>query len=132
MYLFDNGVTNALCHRLHSVVDPTLKGRLFEQFMVQETNRRLDYSGLDYALYYWRTNHGAEVDLLIEVDGRLHKAIEFKSTAAIGRRDMTGFTSFHEDNPLVECCIVCLAPEPFSIDFVNVIPWREYLMTLPR
>ena len=92
MYLFDNGVTNALCHRLHSKVDPRLKGRLFEQFMVQETNRRLDYSGRDYALYYWRTNHGAEV----------------------------------------ECCIVCLAPEPISLDFVHIIPRRDYLAVLSR
>ncbi len=132
MYLFDNGVTNALCHRLHSRVDPTLKGRLFEQFMVQETNRRLDYSGRDYALYYWRTNHGAEVDLLIELDGSLHRAIEFKSTAAIGRGDLSGLSSFHEDNPEVECFVVCLAPEPFSLDFVHVIPWRDYLAALSR
>jgi uncharacterized protein len=130
IYLFDNGVTNALCHRLHSVVDPTLKGRLFEQFMVQETNRRLDYSGHDYGLYYWRTNHGAEVDLLIELEGSLHRAIEFKSTASISRSDISGLASFHEDNPSVECFIVCLAPEPFTLDFVQVIPWRSYLLSL--
>ncbi len=132
MYLFDNGVTNALCHRLRSVVDPTLKGRLFEQFMVQETNRILDYSDHDYALYYWRTNHGAEVDLLIEINGTLSKAVEFKSTAVIGRGDLTGLASFHEDNPSVECSIVCFAPEPFSLDFITVVPWRDYLEDLRR
>ena len=30
-YLFDTGVTNALCHRLTAVADPALSGRLFEQ-----------------------------------------------------------------------------------------------------
>ncbi len=110
MYFFDNGVTNALRHRLHSVVDPTLKGRLFEQFMIQETNRMLDYSGFDYALYYWRTNHGAEVDLLIEINGRLNKAVEFKSTSVVGRGEISGLASFHEDNPSVECYIVRFVP----------------------
>ncbi len=132
MYLFDNGVSNALCHRLRPELDPTLKGRLFEQFMVQETNRRLDYSGRDYALYYWRTNHGAEVDLLIELDGTLHKAIEFKSTAVIGQGDLTGLSSFHDDNPEVECFVVCPAAEPYSLDFDHVLPWRDYLAALSR
>ena len=47
-----------------------MKGRLFEQFMIQETRKRLDYSLADYSLHYWRTNHGAEVDLLIIMDGK--------------------------------------------------------------
>jgi predicted AAA+ superfamily ATPase len=127
MYLFDNGVANALCRRLRSPVDPTLKGRLFEQFMIQETRRRLDYSGLDYALYYWRTNNRAEVDLLIELDGQLKAAVEFKSRESVSKTDITGLASFHEDNPEVDCRIVSMAQEAFTIDFVKVLPWRKYL-----
>jgi predicted AAA+ superfamily ATPase len=132
MYFFDNGVANALCRRLRAPVDPTLKGRLFEQFMIQETRRRLDYSGLDYALYYWRTNNGAEVDLLIELNGQLARAVEFKSKTSLDRSDITGLSSFHEDNPGVKCHIVSMAPEPFSIDFVSLLPWKDYLDLLDQ
>jgi uncharacterized protein len=127
MYLFDNGVTNFLCHRLRKTVDPTLKGRLFEQFMVQETNRILDYSGIDYQLYYWRTNHGAEVDLLIRIDGSLSLAVEFKSKSRISRGDTSGIASFHEDNPEVPCFIVSLVPEPYALDYIHVMNWQQYL-----
>lgn len=115
-----------------------LGGRALLRHMQSFTGREIEQHGgetsfdLEHALYYWKTNHGAEVDLLIELDGSLHRAIEFKSTATIGRGDLTGLSSFHEDNPEVECFIVCLAPEPFSLDFVHVVPWRDYLADFPR
>ncbi len=130
IYLFDNGVTNSLCHRLGSSVDPALRGRLFEQFLIQETRRILDYAGADYRLYYWRTNHGAEVDLLLERDGRLSLAVEFKSRPRVTGSDTTGLASFHEDNPDVPCYVVCTAPEPYSLGFTRIIGWREYLSLL--
>jgi hypothetical protein len=86
MYLFDNGVANALCRRLRFPVNPTLKGRLFEQFIIRETGRRLDYNG-------------AKVDFLIELDGQLKAAVEFKSRESVSKTDITGFASFHEDDP---------------------------------
>ena len=127
-YLFDNGITNSLCHRLGSgEIDAKVRGRLFEQFMIQETRRILDYRNLDFALYYWRTNHGAEVDLLIESDGQLIHAIEFKSGRRVSTSDISGLRSFHEDYPQVSCTIVSTMEEPFTLDFVSVIPWRMYL-----
>lgn len=98
-YLFDNGVTNAITHGLSSSLDPVRRGRLFEQFMVQETRRILDIAALDHALYFWRTNNGAEVDLLIERDGELWAAVEYKSRSAVSCADCSGLRSFHEDNP---------------------------------
>lgn len=67
--LFDKGVTNALTQRLSGALDPSVRGRLFEQFLVQETFRRMDYSQADSTLWYWRTNNGA--------------AVEFKSRPAV-------------------------------------------------
>ncbi len=120
IYLFDNGVTNALCRRLTTEPEPALRGRLFEQFMIQETNRRLDYSGVDQRIYYWRTNNGAEVDLVIEVAGRPAIAEEFKSRPAIDGADLAGLRSFHADNPTAQCLVVCTAPEPWQLDCLRV------------
>lgn len=132
VYLFDNGVTNALTHRLNGPLDPSVRGRLFEQFLVQETFRRMDYSQADSALWYWRTNNGAEVDLLVELDGRLAAAIEFKSRSTVSGADLSGLRSFHGDYPEVPCFIVCTAPEGFQLDFAKILPWREYLASLPQ
>lgn len=130
VYLFDNGVTNALCGRLTTELEPALRGRLFEQFMVQETFRRLDYRGDDQRIYYWRTNHGAEVDLVIESAGRAVLAAEFKSRSSIDGADLTGLRSFQEDNPGTECVVVCTAPEPWRLGVAQVLPWRTYLKKL--
>jgi predicted AAA+ superfamily ATPase len=126
-YLFDNGLTNALTHRLLEPLEPAIRGRLFEQFFIQETRRRLDYSRADYGLYYWRTNNGAEVDLLIELDGSLAAAVEFKSRPALSGADLSGLRSFREDHPGLPCLLVCTAPEVFDLDFAKVLPWRSYL-----
>jgi predicted AAA+ superfamily ATPase len=129
-YLFDNGLTNAVTHRLSGPLDAAVRGRLFEQFFVQETHRRLDYRRVDSSLHYWRTKDGAEVDLLVEANGKLVMAVEFKSRTMISGADLSGLRSFRDDNPPVPCFLVCAAPEPFRLDFVEVLPWRMYLEML--
>jgi predicted AAA+ superfamily ATPase len=88
-YLFDTGVTNALNRRLTSALDPVTRGRLFEQWVVLECHRLLDYAGSEARLFFWRTNHGAEVDLLVEKHGRLLAAVEIKSTRKGSARSPT-------------------------------------------
>jgi uncharacterized protein len=127
LFLFDNGVTNALCNRLSGALDPVTRGRLFEQFFIQETRRRLDYQGNPSRLYYWRTTNGAEVDLVLERAGQPILAVEFKSRAEVDRADLSGLRSFHEDYPTVPCLLVCTAEEPWTLDFVQVLPWKAYL-----
>lgn len=126
-YLFDNGITNALTHRLSSPLEPMIRGRLFEQFLIQETRRRIDYSGCAARTYYWRTNNGAEVDLVIEFNGDLVLAIEMKSRSSISGADLSGFRSFREDYPDIPCIVACTAPRSFMIDFAEILPWRDYL-----
>lgn len=130
LYLFDNGVTNALCNRLSGPLDPVTRGRLFEQFFIQETLRRLDYQGSSTRLYYWRTNNGAEVDLILERAGKPILAVEFKSRTEVDRSDLSGLRSFHEDYPTVPCLLVSTAIEPWTLDFVQVLPWKAYLKFL--
>ncbi|NCN04002.1 MAG: DUF4143 domain-containing protein [Spirochaetales bacterium] len=130
IYLFDNGVTNALCHRLSGPLDAVTRGRLFEQFFVQETRRILEYKGLSMGLYYWRTNNGAEVDLVLEQGGRPVMAVEFKSRSEIDRADLSGLRSFHEDYSDALCLVVCTCPEPWTLDFAQILPWPRFLEKL--
>ena len=69
----------------------------------------------------------AEVDLLVELNGRLALAVEFKSRSQVGGSDLSGFRSFREDYPDVPCVIVCTAPEAFRLEPVEILPWRAYL-----
>ena len=129
-YFFDTGVTNALNRRLHAAVDSPTRGRLFEQWVVTECIRVLDYLHPETRLFYWRTNHGAEVDLLFERHGKLLLAAEIKSRRTVSGGDLSGLRSFAEAHPGVPRAVVACVSEPYRIGAVQVLPWRRFFAEL--
>ena len=131
-YLFDLGVTNAVNRHLSAPPDNVLRGRLFEQFIITETHRILHYLRGEARMYYWRTNTGAEIDLVIEKRGKLCAAFEVKAKRDVGGNDFSGFRPFCEDNPEVPCFLVCEADEPYQERNIEVLPWISFLKRLPE
>jgi predicted AAA+ superfamily ATPase len=125
-YLFDPGVTNALNRRLTAPLDAAWLGRLFEQWVVLESWRLIDYLGIEARPFYWRTNQGAEVDLVIERHGRLVLAVEIKSKRTVAGADVSGFRSFRDAHPKVPCVVVARVPEPYRLGDVQVLPYRHF------
>ena len=133
-HLFDLGVTNGICGRLHDPVrsGTSLYGRLFEQFVVLEAHRSINYSGLPWRMYHWRTSHGAEVDLVLERPGGALYAIEIKSRSSIDPRDLTGLRQFLADYPHARGACVCLAEHPYRQGGILFLPWRPFLEACSR
>ena len=82
LYFLDTGL---LCHLLRidsplTLATHALRGAVFESWVVAETLKHRFNQGLPADLYFWRDNHGTEVDLLYEHAGLLH-AVEIKSGA---------------------------------------------------
>jgi len=127
VYLFDTGVTNALNRRLTGALDPSTRGRLFEQWLFLECRRRIDYARSEAQLFFWRTNHGAEVDLLVEKHGRLLAAVEIKSTRRVAGADLVGLRSFAAEHPGVPRFVVTPSAEPHRLEDVLVTNWRDFL-----
>ena len=127
VYLFDTGVTNALNRRLTGTLDPVTRGRLFEQWLVLECRRLLDYAGSEAQIFFWRTNHGTEVDLLLEKHKRIVAAVEIKSTQRVAGADLTGLRSFAEENPGVPRFVVTPSAKPHRLEDVLVTNWRDFL-----
>ncbi len=126
-YLFDTGVTNALNRRLSGTLDRSTRGRLFEQWLVLECRRLIDYRQSEVQLFFWRTNHGAEVDLLVEKHGRLLAAIEIKTARRIGGGDLSGLRAFGEEHPAVPQFVVTPDAVPSRLGDVLVTNWRDFL-----
>lgn len=129
-FLFDLGVTNSINRRLQHAPDPVLRGRLFEQWLILETYRLLSYRLSEARMFYWRTNTGNEVDLLLEKHGKIEAAVEFKSTRAVSGRDLSGLRSFQADYPKTPLFLVADVDEPYQLESVRVLPWRHYLTDL--
>ena len=80
LYFLDTGL---LCYllRIASAAELQLhsaRGAVFETWVVAETLKHRFNQGLPADLYFWRDNHGLEVDLVFEQAGRLH-CVECKS-----------------------------------------------------
>ncbi|MBI2500283.1 MAG: ATP-binding protein [Deltaproteobacteria bacterium] len=131
-YFFDTGVTNSLNRRLLAPPDPLLRGRLFEQWVILETHRLLSYKQSEARLFYWRTNTGAEVDLLIEKHGKIVAAFEIKASRSVNRADLSGLRSFSEDYSRTKFFAISNVPNAYEIDAVLVLPWQEYLESLEQ
>ncbi|MBI4649724.1 ATP-binding protein, partial [Candidatus Desantisbacteria bacterium] len=129
-YLFDNGVTNAINKYLSSVSDPYLQGRLFEQFIIQETYRSLVYFMSETQMFFWQTNTGAEVDILLVKNKIVIAAIEIKKSKTIAGAHLSGLRSFKTENKNVPCYVVCNCDEPYTLEDVEIINWQDYLQTV--
>ncbi|MBI4309998.1 MAG: ATP-binding protein [Candidatus Omnitrophica bacterium] len=126
-YFFDTGITNAINKRLTGSLDRERLGRLFEQFIVLETYRMAHYLRSEVNIYFWRTNHGAEVDLIMEKHGKIKHAFEIKFSDNISGAHLSGLRAFREEHPQVPCSVICTAPHAYELDRVKILPWNKYL-----
>ena len=124
-YFFDNGVTRALLGMLQDPPITSEKGRLFEQWIIQEIIRLNEYHQMDWKLSFWRTSHGAEVDLLISRGTKLLYAIECKFSNQPSSSDLSGLRSFHENHAEVPCYIVAPVNQSFRLSFARVLPPKK-------
>ncbi len=120
-YFFDNGVTRALLGTLKDQPSRIEHGRLYEQWFIQEIFRQNEYYQKDWKLFFWRTSHGAEVDLLICRGTKILYAIECKMSPHPSPSDLSGLRSFHAVYPKVPCFIAAPVKEPFRLSFARVV-----------
>ena len=132
VYFFDNGVTNAINKYGLRIKDPVLLGRLFEQFIVNETFRHIRNVQSVAQIFFWRTSTGTEVDLIIEKDKKIIAAVEVKFSENITGTHLSGLRSFREEHPDVPCYLVCRTDQPREAGPVTILPWQKYLELLPE
>lgn len=80
LYFLDAGLAAHLIgiHEVGHIVAHPLRGALFETLVVGEFLKDRFNRGLPHELYFWRDNHGHEIDLLRQ-DGARLDAIEVKA-----------------------------------------------------
>lgn len=122
-YFFDIGVKNAVADiPLEANLTNIDRGSLFEHFVILEMFRRQNLKG-DFKLYYWRTQNGLEVDLIIETNNKIIP-IEIKSGKNIGLKDLSGLNTFLDDNKLKKGYVITTDQKPYKLsDRITVIPW---------
>ncbi len=77
IYFYDNGIRNAIIGNFQQFDLRTDKGALWENFIISERIKFLNYNDFYGSYYFWRTQQQQEIDFIEEVDGQL-SAYEFK------------------------------------------------------
>jgi len=103
-----------------------LQGALFETFVVMEIVKLIQKLPIQPNLYHFRSHSGAEVDLILELDGRLYP-VEIKSKSNPARKDIRGFQAFKNCFPkenIQQCLVVCAVPSfRYIKEDVLAVPW---------
>ncbi|MGZ3746571.1 MAG: ATP-binding protein [Pseudobdellovibrionaceae bacterium] len=127
-YFFDQGVLNALLQNFK--VDDLRKGLLFEHLIFNQilaTAKGLDKIS-SIRLSSYRTESGAEVDLILEFNNEIF-AIELKCSKNAGKSDLRGIQSFSEyvGKKKIKKRIFCLDKKSRLIDDTEVLFWEDGL-----
>jgi predicted AAA+ superfamily ATPase len=129
-YFFDCGVLNALLGNFKVSSDRI--GVLFETFVFNQIRSLTDNLGKSVRLSTYRTESGAEVDLILEFEGRIW-AIEIKASKNIGISDLSGLKSFSENyRGAHQSWIIYLGTYSQKIENVLIWPLNEALKTLTQ
>ena len=129
-FLFDAGVYRRLRPRGPLDRPEEAEGAGWETLLHQEVRAVNDYEGLGYALSYWRTAAGAEVDLVAYGERGL-LAFEVKRTGRLRRQDSAGLRLFARDYPPAKCFLLYGGDRREYHDGIEVWPLPEALRNLP-
>ncbi len=103
-----------------------LQGSLFETYVCMEIIKNIQKMALSPNMYHFRSYSGAEVDLILEIDGVLYP-VEIKAKSNPSRRDVRGFAAFKDCFPnekIGNGLLVCSIEQPLQLsDDVVAIPW---------
>lgn len=119
-YYFDVGVYNTLRPQgpLDSVQD--IHGICLETLVLQELLAQIAYRGLEYEIFFWRTQSQLEVDFILYGKSGFI-AIEAKLSPRLRVEDYSGLEAFVEDYPNASAYLVYGGERSFQHGKIKVI-----------
>lgn len=126
-YFFDTGVQRTITGKLALPLEQGNSefGRVFEHFFIAEFIKLVKYADKDFSFSFYRTESGAEVDLIAESSNGTVFAIEIKATQNPDMSVLKGLKSFKEINKNAILICASLAPRKRRINDINILPWME-------
>lgn len=128
-YFFDTGL---ICY-LQQISSPTalathpMLGALFESFCVNLIVSLNTTLSVPAKLFHWRSNSGAEVDLILERDGKFYP-IEIKCKSLVTKHDSRGIRALRENYPTLKWAkglVLYAGNKTYALDEDTIaLPWN--------
>lgn len=104
IYFYDTGIRNAVINNFNPLEFRNDKGALWENFVINERMKYLEYHHKNVKSYFWRARQGGEVDLLEQKNAQLHayeikwKSRKNKLPVTFSKNYEAKFTGIHKEN----------------------------------
>ncbi len=122
-YFFDNGVLNALLGNF--TVSEDRIGNLFEHLIYNQIMNEAGSLDKDISVTTYRTEHGMEVDMIIELEGEVY-AVEIKASKSIHTHQLRGLEKFREHYEKKHRSIILYQGETIKeINGIHIWPWQQ-------
>ena len=131
IYFLDPAIVCALTRQPggEAAVSGPMGGALFEGLIVSEAVKIFAAAGKNADLFFWRSNDGLEVDLIVQVANRLFP-VEIKLTATPALKHVEPLNKFitlagkeSAQEGILVCRVEKSTPMPSGI---LALPWREF------
>jgi len=108
-----------------SLLSSPLLGAIFESWGVGWVHRQVQRLPLAPILYHWRTQNGAEVDVVLDYGGKLYP-IEFKASSRLSKHDSRGIRAFRETYPQAAPGVVVYGGQTaYALsEHAVAVPWK--------
>lgn len=121
LYFWDTGLCCYLAKWLSvdTLINGNAAGYYFENYVVTELIKDLDYHSVNYDITYLRDSNSKEIDVLLELDGKIHP-LEIKLSASPDKREIKKFSIFDSNSiPRGNGGIICMSNTVIPIDENN-------------
>ena len=77
IFFYDNGIRNAIIGDFGIAENRQDIGKLWENYIIAEMFKKLQYQNKNFEMYFWRTHDQQEIDLIVK-QNNIHHAFEIK------------------------------------------------------
>ncbi len=132
-YFFDLGVQRDLAGWSSSPLmsSTSAYGEAFESWLIQEIYRLNLYFEYDYRLSFYRSKHGAEVDLIL-TRGNEKIWIEIKSTSTVDPVEVAQLSKLTKEFSPQRVVYLSQDPKRQKIHQIECLPYMDFLSELVR
>jgi len=102
IYFYDNGIRNMVIGNFNPLSLRTDKGALWENFLISERIKQIEYKESLARTYFWRTRQQQEVDFVEEYEGKIF-GYEFKwNKKKIQKLPKTFTKAYNSENKVID------------------------------
>lgn len=130
-YFLDSGLAAFLTRQpaAESLWRGAAGGAFMEGWVVSEAVKAAAARGKRSCFYFWRSQDGTEVDLIVESGGNLH-GVEIKQTASPASSHADGLRRWRRivgEDRVANCILVCTAGNEVTLPGdIRAVPWRLF------